>query len=110
MQGSAKVRAARKTQQKARIAAKKKGKGNDYAEFFANQPQQKLKAEINDKVRTAREEFTNAMDDLSVAEITGEGLLAAQETAHVSGLFLNKLLDSKKPGGAMVLTAVGSAT
>ena len=50
MIGSAKVRAARKDAQKARIAAKKKGKGNDYAEFFAAQPQQKLKAEINDKL------------------------------------------------------------
>lgn len=110
MIGSGKVRAARKTAQKARLAAKKKGKGNDYAEFFANQPQQLVKAQVNEQIHTARDELKDAIEALGIAEITGEGLFAAQETAHVSQLYLNKLIASKAPGVTMALTAVGAMT
>ncbi len=110
MIGSPKVREARKVAQKARIAAKKKGKGNDYAKFFANQPQQLVKAQINEKIHAARDELKDAAEALQIAEITGDGLLAAQEAAQVANLYLSKLLASKAPGAAMALTAVGAMT
>ncbi len=108
MIGSKKIRAARKKAHLARLAAKKKGKG--YAEFFANQPQQLAKAQVNEKIHAARDELKDAAETLAMAEITGDGLLAAQESAHVARLYLDKLVASKAPGASMALSAVGSTT
>jgi len=107
MIGSPKVRAARKTAQKARLAAKKKGKG--YAEFFANQPQQLVKAQVNVTIHTAQTDLKDAVENLALAEISGEGLLNAQELAHIARLYLDKLLASKVPNTAMTLTNAGAA-
>ena len=107
MIGSAKVRAARKAAQKARLAAKKKGKG--YAEFFANQPQQLVKAQVNATIHAAEADLKDAVENLALAEISGEGLLNAQELAHIARLYLDKLLASKRPNTAMTLTNAGAA-
>lgn len=107
MIGSEKVREARKAGQVARLKAKKKGKGNDYAEFFADLPKQKLKQQVNEKIRAARQELRDAMETLAIAEETGEDLLNAQEAAQVAALFVNKLNESKLPAAAASLTVVG---
>ena len=107
MIGSPRVRAARKTAQKARLAAKKKGNGY-YAEFFAKQPQQLVKAQVNATIHTAEADLKDAVESLALAEITGDGLLNAQELAHIARLYLDKLLASKAPNTAMILTNAGA--
>ncbi len=110
MIGSEKVRAARKKQQQARLAAKKKSKGNDYAEYFAKLPKQMAKAQVNEKIRGAYMALKQAIETLLIAEETGEDLLGAQEAAQVAELYLQKLKASKLVPTAAVLTAAGGAS
>lgn len=110
MIGSEKVRKARKTGQLERVKAKKKGKGNDYADYFSALPKQQLKAQVNEKLRAARQELTDATENLAVAEETGIDLLAAQEAAQVATLFVSKLEATKLLTPSAVLTVAGGAT
>lgn len=109
MLGSARVRTARKAGQKARVKFKKTAKGNEYADYFANLPKQVAKAKIGEKIRTAKQDLKAALEDLAVAEETGEDLLAAQEAAQVARLFVQKLQQSQRPATAAVLTAAGGS-
>ena len=105
MLGSAKVRAARKAAQKARL--KKKG-SKDYPEFYAKQPQQLVKAAAQAKIQIKKQELNEAIETLQVAEITGEGLLVAQEAAQIARLVVNKLEDAERPSTQIQLTAAGA--
>jgi len=105
MIGSEKVRAARKKGQLDRLAAKKKSKGNSYANYFSNLPKQLLKAQVNNKISLARQDLKDAIENLQIAEETGENVLEVQETAQVAALYLEKLEASKKPISMASLTA-----
>ncbi len=132
MSVTAKVQAAKKKAQLARLAAKKSGSkidkdGNSKyagssgvdddgkvitldAGFYADQPKQKVRAEQNKKIADANAEFKTALEDLEVAEITGEGLEAAQELVGVAGMVVQNLELSKSVArsGSSVLTNAGS--
>ena len=110
MIGSEKVREARKAGQLERLKVKENSNGNDYAEYFAGLPKQQLKAQVNEKIRSARQELRDAAEDLAVAEETGEGLLAAQEAAQVAALYVNKIEESKLLTPSAVLSVAGGAT
>lgn len=110
MIGSEKVRAARKKQQLARLVEKKKGKGNDYAQYFAKLPKQIAKARVNEQITLAIVDLKEAIETLLIAEETGEDLLAAQEAAQVAELYLQKLRASKLVPTALVLTAAAGST
>lgn len=106
---SAKLQAARKQAQKARL--KKKG-DDDYPEFYANQPLQQVRAAENEEIRKAREEVTNAEEDLALAQVTGEGLKDAQEALPVARMVLYNLLEAKrrsKHPGAKLTSAGGQS-
>jgi ERCC4-related helicase len=90
MQASAKVRAARKEMQIARLKAKTEDPEN-YSEYYANQPLQKVRAAKAEEIKAARRALRDAQEDLAVAEITGEGLRAAQESHAVAALVVHKL-------------------
>lgn len=109
MLGSARVRAARKSGQKARVKFKKTAKGNEYAEYFANLPKQITKAKVGEKIREAKADLKDALEDLAVTEETGEDLLAAQEAAQVAKLFVQKLQQSVRPATAATLTDAGGS-
>ena len=109
MIGSEKVREARKAGQEARLKAKKKGKGNDYADYFAALPKQQLKLQVNEKIQAARQELRDAIETLQIAEETGEDLLNAQEAAQVAALYVSKLVESKKLAPSAILTAASGA-
>ena len=105
---SAKLQAARKQAQKARL--KKKGDA-DYPVFYANQPLQKVKAEENEKIRKARSDHTNAIEDLQLAEVTGKGLTKAREQVQVTKLVVHQLVAqkaaNKHPGVRLTSTTGG---
>lgn len=89
---SAKLQAARKQAQKARL--KKKG-DPDYPEFYANQPLQKVKAEENEAIRKAKSDQRNAIEDLKLAEVTGKGLKKAREQIQVTRLIVQQMVAQK---------------
>lgn len=101
MQASAKVRAARKKMQEDRLAQK----GSEgYTQFYANQPLQKVKAQRNAEKKAAQRALREAQENLQIAEITGDGLKAAQEAVQSAALSVHKLnLADSAPGS--VLTA-----
>ena len=114
---SKKVQAAVKEAQKNRIAAKTKkgyvdtvGKDGEVTKlgFFASQQEQKTAAAINQGIRTARSEYVTAIDDLGVAEITGEGLETARENVGVTQLILQKREAAKRSPTSAALTKAGS--
>lgn len=100
------VQAARKEAQEKRLA--RKGK-KDYPEFYANQPLQKVKAAANEEIRRAKQSAKDAAEDLEVAEITGEGLEAAQEAAMAAYMLVAKLEAGKRTKPGVSLTARGDA-
>lgn len=84
MQASEKVRSARKAQQQKRLDMKAKVSSGEitpesYSAYYAQQPLQRVKAAQNEEKRAARQAYKDARENLAVAEITGEGLEAAQE-------------------------------
>lgn len=106
MIGSPRVRAARKTQQLDRLAAKE----NDpegYVDYYANMPSNKVRSEKATQIRGARADLRTAVEDLQVAEIDGVGLLSAQEAATVATLVVEKLVAAARPTPHVHLTAVG---
>ncbi len=96
---SPKLQAARKQAQKARL--KKKG-DPDYPEFYASQPLQKVKAEENEAIRKAKSDHRNAIEDLKLAEVTGNELQKAREELQVTRRIVQQLLAqkaaNKRPG------------
>ena len=106
---SEQVREARKAMQRKRLAMKAKvAEGElepaDYSAYYADQPLQKVKAAKNAEIASARKALKDAREALSVAEITGEGLKAAQEAHAVAALVVHKL-DSGQDAGGSSLTA-----
>ena len=57
-----------------------------YAEFYANQPFQKVRALAAEKHRAAVTASNKANEVLAIAEITGDGLEEAQHDAAVAAL------------------------
>ena len=71
------ARAVRKEAQLARLAAKNDPEV-DYREFYANQPLQKAKAEINAQIAQARNDEREASKALEIALASGVGIEAAE--------------------------------
>jgi hypothetical protein len=105
MQASEKVRSARKDMQEKRLALKG---SDDYATFYANQPLQKVKAAKNEEMKSARTALRDAIDNLQVAEITGEGLKAAQEAHAIAALVVHKLDARDNARSGSQLSAAGA--
>ncbi len=99
MQASPKVRAARKEMQLKRLDVKANDIEN-YPEFYRNQPLQLVKAAKNAEIKSAQQALSVAIEDLAVAEITGEGLKAAQETRAIAALVVHKLTVPTSSTGA----------
>ncbi len=106
MIGSERVRAARKSQQLDRLAAKENDPEN-YAAYYANMPSQRVAREKNDQIRGARQDLRDAIEDLRVSEIDGVNLLGAQEAATVAALVVEKLIAAKSPNASASLTNAG---
>ncbi len=100
MIGSEKVRAARKKAHLKRLQAKTE---ENYPEFYANQPHQRIRAEVNERICLAKVDLKAALEAVQIAEIEGKGLLACQETYQVAGLVLMKLEESNRPNAKIVL-------
>lgn len=100
------VRDARKKAQLNRLD--RKG-DKDYPQFYANQPQQLVKAQANEQIRLDKLAVRETAEALQIAEITGEGLLAAQEKATVAQLVLRKHLDVQQPNSQISLHSVGES-
>jgi hypothetical protein len=107
MIGSEKVRSARKTAQKDRLAAKAKGKGNSYAEYYAAMPQQKVKAAAQAQIRSDREDVKDAAEKVQIAEIDGKNLLGLQERLIVARKVLQLHEAAERPNARISLTAAG---
>jgi len=88
---------AKKQMQLARLEQKgKKG----YATFYANQPQQLVRAKKNTKWRQSKQDLREANSALAIAEVTGEGLVAAQETQAIAALVVERTQPSKASASA----------
>lgn len=114
---SKRVQAAVKDVQEKRIAAKTKkgyvdtvGKDGKVTKlgFFASQQEQVTAAAVNKGIRTARLNYATAIDDLGVAEITGDGLEAARENVGVTQIVLQKSEAAKRSRTGAALTNAGS--
>ncbi len=108
MIASPRVRAARKEMQLKRLAAKEDDP-EGYPEFYANQPFELVKAARQEEVRVARTGLVEANEDLQIAEITGEGLAAAQEAAAIAALVVEKLTAPAPKLGAALSAAPAAA-
>jgi len=95
------VRDARKKAQLDRLA--RKGDA-DYPQFYAKQPQQLVKAQENEQIRLDKVAVRDTAEALQISEITGEGILSAQEKATVAQLVLKKHLDAQQPNVQISLT------
>ena len=108
MIGSPKVRAARKKAQNDRLKAKaKKDAATSYPAYYAAMPAQKVKAAAAEQIRMDRQEVKDSAETLQIAEITGDGLLAAQEKHEVAKRVLAIHVAAEQPQAAMTLTAAG---
>lgn len=131
MSVTAKVQAAKKAAQLSRLEAKEKGSkvdkdGNSkYAGssvedkdgnvtitdlgYYANQPKQKVRAAENQKVADANLALTDALENLEVAEITGEGIDGATEAASLASMVVQnlELAKSVARSGGVSLTNAG---
>jgi hypothetical protein len=108
MIGSEKVRAARKKQQLARLKAKgKKDAAETYPAYYAAMPAQKVKAAAAEQIRLDRQDVKDTAEALQIAEITGDGLLAAQEKHEVAKRVLAIHVAAEQPNAQMTLTAAG---
>jgi len=104
MQASEKVRAARKEMQLKRLKVKEENP-DGYAEFYSNQPFQKVRAAKEKEVKDARTALRAAEEDLQVAQVTGDGLAAAQEQHAIATLVVAKLEQSDSSGGSTLTSA-----
>ena len=103
---SQKIRDARKKAQLERLS--RKGDA-DYPQFYANQPQQLVKAQANEQIRLDRVTVKETAEALQIAEITGVGLLAAQEKATIAKLVLSKRLYAQQPNAQITLLSTGES-
>lgn len=101
------VRTVRKKAQLERLDAKAGATGNEYAEYFANLPQQRVAAQVNEQIRADREDVKDKVEALQIAEITGEKLLKSQEELQIALLVLQKHEDAKNTPSSPTLTAGG---
>ncbi len=94
MSVSAAVQEARKAKQLERIEKKKGLKtakdAANYAEWYANQPMQLVRAQKNATLQANREALKVANETLEVAEITGEGLDEAKHAQAVATLVVER--------------------
>lgn len=109
------VRAARKANQNARLAAKgvdpKTGKLSDdgcpdsyYSEFYPNQGPQKERAALNAEIKKAQRNARATAKAVALARETGVGLDAAKEAALIAAALVEKLKadkDALRPGSAL---------
>lgn len=100
------VRDARKKAQLDRLS--RKG-DEDYPRFYANQPKQLVKAKANEQIRLDKLSVKETAEALQISEITGEGLLSAQEKATVAQLVLRKHLDAQQPNAQINLSSTGES-
>ncbi len=84
VQEAKKMKQSERLDKKADIKTAKDSKA--YAEWYANQPMQKVRAAANAKYQAARKSLREANDTLAVAEITGEGLEQANHDQQVAQL------------------------
>lgn len=112
MRISSEARAARKDAQLARIAAKE-DKDIDYPEFYADQPLQLARADMNARITAARQAQRQAVKDLEVAQATGVNLEVAEAAVRSVALTLSGLQTLKKarfkPSTTLALSAGGEA-
>lgn len=112
MRISSEARAARKEAQLARIEAKADS-DIDYPEFYAGQPLQLARAEMNDRIAAARQAQRQAVKDLEIAQATGVNLEVAEAAVRSVALSLGGLQTLKrarfKPSTTLALSAGGEA-
>ena len=112
MRISSEARAARKEAQLARIEAKADS-DIDYPEFYADQPLQLARAEMNDRIAAARQAQRQAVKDLEIAQATGVNLEVAEAAVRSAALSLGGLQTLKrarfKPSTTLALSAGGEA-
>jgi hypothetical protein len=117
MQASDKVRAARKEQQRKRLAAKgKKGYHDETDEdgeiskrgFYSSQPSEQVRVEKAKVLRDARQVNKDAQETLQIAEINGEGLEAAREAAVIAALVVQNHENAAAARPGISLSNAGS--
>lgn len=106
------ARAARKEAQRERLKAKA-DKKVDYPVFYADQPLQLARAEVNDQIRQARQLIRQANKDLEISRATGINIVVAEGAvrdakAALAGLRLLKQTRFKPNVGAAL--SAGGAT
>lgn len=105
------ARAARKEVQLARLKAKEDP--DTYPEFYANQPLQQARAEMNERIAEARRNRRQALVDLEVAQATGVELDEAEAAFSKANAMLAALRTLKKakfkPTTSMSLGSGGEA-
>lgn len=104
MSNSPAVQEARKKMQLARLAAKTDNL-DTYPDFYANQPQQKVRAKQNADWREARMALKAANEALEIAEITGEGYDAAFEAQAIAALVAERTQPARGKSGASASNA-----
>lgn len=92
---SEEARAIRKQSQLARLKAKQDDP-DGYPDFYANQPVQKAKAEMNAKITAARQLIRVSREALDIARASGEGIEAAENALDIASAALNALLAQKQ--------------
>lgn len=112
MKISSEARAARKDAQLARLAAKADS-DIDYPEFYAGQPLQLARAEMNERISAARQAQRQAVKELEIAQATGINLEIAEAAVRSTALSLSGLQTLKiarfKPSTTLALAAGGEA-
>jgi hypothetical protein len=112
MKISSEARAARKDAQLARLAAKADS-DIDYSEFYAGQPLQLARAEMNERIAAARQAQRQAVKELEIAQATGINLEIAEAAVRSTALSLSGLQTLKrarfKPSTTLALSAGGEA-
>jgi len=112
MKISNEARAARKEVQLARLKAKA-DKKVDYLDYYAKQPLQVAKAEMNDRIRVGRGLLRQAKKDLEIAQATGINLRVAEIAVRDAVVAINGLEQLKqarfKPRGNVTVVTGGAA-
>lgn len=87
---SERVRSARKKQQLSRLKAKKGSALDTYPDYYAAMPSQKTRAKQQGVIKAARDAVNKTLEDLQVAQITGENLAKAEEDFEIAKRVLEK--------------------
>jgi hypothetical protein len=112
MRISSEARAARKEAQLARLDEKENNL-EGYPEFYANQPLQQARAEMNERIAEARRVLRQARKDFEVAQATGIDLEEAEAKFRSAASAITGLQTLKKarfkPTSSLNLSAGGEA-